>query len=113
MSAEQGASLQRLKRRVMGNQQIRYLAEKPLYPIYNAQKGKCAVTGKDFQTAKDHITPRNKGGTDEYENLILVTETVHKLIHETRPETIAKLLKDCEPNLEKLNELRKQAGNEI
>ena len=60
-----------------------------------------------------HITPRNKGGTDEYENLILVTETVHKLIHATKPETITKYLKDCKPNMEKLNELRKQAGNEI
>lgn len=85
--------------------------------LYNAQKGKCAVTGKEFETTEEihchHITPKNKGGTDEYENLILVTKTVHKLIHATKAETIAKYLEDCEPNLEKLNELRKQAGNEI
>jgi group II intron reverse transcriptase/maturase len=85
--------------------------------LYNAQKGKCAVTGKDFETTEEihchHIKPRNQGGTDEYENLILVTETVHKLIHATRPETISKYLKGCETNIEKLNNLRKQAGNEI
>lgn len=85
--------------------------------LYNAQKGKCAVTGKDFETTEEihchHIKPRNQGGTDEYENLILVTETVHKLIHATRSETISKYLKDCETNIEKLNNLRKQAGNEI
>ena len=46
--------------------------------LYNAQKGKCAVTSKDFEIAEEihchHIKPKNKGGTDEYENLILVTE---------------------------------------
>ena len=85
--------------------------------LYNAQKGKCAVTGREFLTAEEiychHIKPKSKGGTDEYENLILVTETVHKLIHSTKTETIARYLKDCEPNLEKLNNLRKLAGNEI
>ena len=74
--------------------------------LYNAQKGKCAVTGKEFEATEEihccHITPKNKGGTDEYENLILVTETVHRLIHATKTETIAKLLKNCEPNLQKL-----------
>ncbi|MBQ7705152.1 MAG: HNH endonuclease, partial [Selenomonadaceae bacterium] len=45
--------------------------------LYNAQKGKCAVTGKDFEATEEihchHIKPKNQGGTDEYENLILVT----------------------------------------
>ena len=85
--------------------------------LYNAQNGKCAVTGKDFEATEEihchHIKPKNQGGTDEYENLILVTEIVHKLIHASRPETISKYLKDCEPNIEKLNNLRKLAGNEI
>lgn len=94
---------------------IEYVANR--ISLYNAQKGKCAVTGKDFETTEEihchHIKPRNQGGTDEYENLILVTETVHKLIHATRSETISKYLKDCETNIEKLNNLRKQAGNEI
>ena len=85
--------------------------------LYNAQKGKCAVTGEAFTAAEDihchHITPRRLGGTDEYDNLILVTATVHKLIHATKPETIAKYLSDCEPDMRKLNELRQKAGNEI
>jgi len=151
------------KTRYGKSQQLRYLADEPIYPIsyvqhkvplskttttytaetdliniklmqqplygrsieyadnrislYNAQKGKCAVSGKEFEATEElhchHITPKNKGGTDEYENLILVTETVHRLIHAIKPETIAKLLNDCEPNMKKLNELRKNAGNEI
>ncbi|WP_341349517.1 HNH endonuclease [Ruminiclostridium cellobioparum] len=35
-----------------------------------------------------HITPKQNGGGDKYENLILVHETVHKLIHASRAEKI-------------------------
>ena len=64
--------------------------------LYLAQKGKCAVTGEEF-TSKDeihchHKLPKSKGGTDDYHNLILVTETVHKLIHATNAEIIQKYL---------------------
>ena len=108
------------KARYGKSQQLRYLADEPIYPIgyvqhknplskttttytadtdlinaklmqqplygrsieytdnrislYNAQKGKCAVTGKEFEASEEihcnHITPKNKGGTDGYENLI-------------------------------------------
>ena len=55
--------------------------------------------------------PKANGGTDEYSNLILVTEQAHKLIHATVDETTAKYLKLCSPEMEKLNELRKLIGN--
>ena len=85
--------------------------------LYSAQKGKCAVTGEKF-TSKDEINchhkiPKSKGGTDEYENLILVTAPVHKLIHATNAEIIQKYLQTCKPDMRKLNELRKQVGNSI
>ena len=85
--------------------------------LYFAQKGKCAVTGEKFTTAKEihchHKIPKSQGGTDEYENLILVTKIVHKLIHATTAVTVAKNLKICNPDMKKLNELRKLVGNII
>ncbi len=85
--------------------------------LYLAQKGKCAVTGEEF-TSKDeihchHKLPKSKGGTDDYQNLILVTETVHKLIHAKNAEIIQKYLQACKPDMKKLNVLRKQVGNNI
>ncbi len=85
--------------------------------LYLAQKGKCAVTGEEF-TSKDeihchHKLPKSKGGTDDYHNLILVTETVHKLIHAKNAEIIQKYLQACKPDMKKLNVLRKQVGNNI
>ena len=54
------------------------------------------------------------GGTDKYENLILVLEPVHRLIHATDPAVIDKHLKTLsldKDQMKKLNELRKMAGN--
>ncbi len=86
--------------------------------LFSAQFGKCAVTGKEFKAVGDihchHITPRNKGGTDKYEDLVLVLGQVHKLIHATREETINKdlnLLALNKNQLKKLNFYRTKAGN--
>ncbi len=83
--------------------------------LFFAQNGRCAVTGQKFESTEEihchHKIPKSKGGTDEYDNLILVTEPVHKLIHATIDETIAKYLKLCSPDMKKLNELRKLIGN--
>ena len=85
--------------------------------LYSAQKGKCAVTGESFTSTEEihchHKIPKSQGGTDEYQNLILVTATVHKLIHATNTETIQKYLKTCKPDIEKLNVLRQLVGNTI
>ena len=82
-----------------------------------AQKGKYAVTGEEFTSKDDihyhHIIPKSKGGTDDYQNLILVKETVNKLIHATNAEIIQKYLQTCQPDMKKLNVLRKQVGNNI
>ncbi len=55
------------------------------------------------------------GGGDEYANLIIVHERVHKLIHATKSETISAIMQTLQlkpAQLKKLNQLRKQAGNE-
>lgn len=86
--------------------------------LFSAQWGKCAVTGKEFATTKEihchHILPREYGGTDKYDNLILVHEFIHKLIHAKKEETVEKYMKLCNLNksqLKKLNKLRVSIGN--
>ena len=54
------------------------------------------------------------GGTDAYDNLILVLDIIHILIHATEQETIDNRLKEVEldeKSLRKLNALRRKVGN--
>ena len=94
------------------------VVEPHLLSLFCAQYGKCAVTGQVFETLGDihchHKLPKNKGGRDNYQNLIIVRESVHILIHATSESTIAKYLSELSLNkrqLVKLNKLRKEAGN--
>ena len=85
--------------------------------LFAAQYGRCAVTDElllPHNVYCHHKYPKELGGNDNYSNLILVTETVHILIHASLPDTIADLLKTL--NLSamgrtKLNKLRILAGN--
>ncbi|WP_409967717.1 group II intron reverse transcriptase/maturase [Bengtsoniella intestinalis] len=85
--------------------------------LYVGQRGMCGVTGELLQIGNveiHHKKPKHLGGTDEYKNLIMVTEQVHKLIHATTLETIAKYLIRLnldKQSLEKLNKLRVLVGN--
>jgi group II intron reverse transcriptase/maturase len=85
--------------------------------LFCAQYGKCAVTGQMIETPGDihchHKLPRSKGGKDNYQNLIIVREDVHILIHATAQPTIEKylaLLNLSKKQLAKLNKLRVEAG---
>jgi len=86
--------------------------------LFAAQYGKCAVTGEELLPHNvycHHKIPKENGGTDEYGNLTLVTETAHILIHATLPETIHAYLKELRLNkaqTTKLNKLRELAGNQ-
>lgn len=87
--------------------------------LFSAQWGKCAVTGREFQSTEEvhchHKIPKNKGGTDKYENLVLVLEPVHRLIHATSEEAIKAYLGVVNPDkkvLNKINHLREQVGND-
>lgn len=86
--------------------------------LYVGQHGKCAVTGERLEIGKMHChhkKPKHLGGTDEYANLIFVTEEVHKLIHASQPDTIAKYLEILSLNskqMKKVNQLRSLAGLE-
>lgn len=83
--------------------------------LYAAQYGKCAVMGNIMNPHDIHChhkVPTSIGGTDEYTNLVLVTNAVHILIHATATPTIEKHLKLLSPDakqLKKLNQLRELA----
>ena len=85
--------------------------------LFSAQWGKCAVTGKEFVLLEDihchHIIPKKMGGTDKYQNLVLILPAVHKLIHATDPDTIAFYLKVLNldgKQLAKVNRYREKAN---
>lgn len=85
---------------------------------YVAQMGRCSVSGitlnEDMQV--HHIKPKQDGGTDEYNNLTIVSYEIHKLIHATKTDTIRKYLKLVkldEDAMKKLNKLRKSVGNDV
>lgn len=105
----------KLMRQPLGNRSMEYADNR--ISLFCSQWGKCAVTGKPFRSTKEvhchHIKPRHCGGGDEYGNLILVHETIHKLIHATRKDTIMEILevlKLNEKQIQKVNDLRKNAG---
>ncbi|EGS5728043.1 group II intron reverse transcriptase/maturase [Clostridium perfringens] len=84
--------------------------------LYAWQYGRCAVTGIKLNYNDIHChhkIPINKGGTDEYKNLIIVHKDIHRLIHATLPSTILKYISEYKNqiNLNKLNELRNLVGN--
>lgn len=87
--------------------------------LFSAQWGKCAITNQAFTTTEEihchHIKPKTEGGSDKYENLVLVLESVHKLIHATHKDTIRhylEMLKLEKKQLQKLNALREKVGLE-
>lgn len=87
--------------------------------LYSAQYGKCQITGKLFQTLDEihchHKTPKENGGTDKYNNLVLVLKDIHILIHATKKDTIEKygnLFELNKTQVKKLNKLRIRLGNE-
>lgn len=103
---------------------IRYLLENPIkersieyndnrQSLYVAQKGKCYVTGEELDPINMHChhkIPLNKGGTDEYSNLVLVTKQIHVLIHTVKEETLKENLKGLtlsKDKKEKIDKLRK------
>jgi len=86
--------------------------------LYCAQLGKCAVTGRKLEIGDIHChhrKPKHLGGTDKYNNLVIVCEDVHHLIHATNPETIRKYqykLQLCPSQLKTLNKFRSLANVE-
>ena len=83
--------------------------------LFAAQYGKCAVTGLPMEVHDIHChhkMPLSKGGTDAYENLILVSKAIHVIIHASSEITIREYLNPLQlddSKLAKLNKLRTMA----
>ena len=86
--------------------------------LLSAQCGKSAITGIEFQCLEDihchHKLPKQYGGTDKYDNLVIVLPQIHRLIHATDEITIGKylrLLNLDKAQITKLNKYRELARN--
>ena len=85
--------------------------------LYAAQYGRCAVTGRELWLGEIHChhkIPIRMGGSDQYDNLVIVHRDVHILIHAADPTTIKAYLNRIQPDRKasaKINALRVMAGN--
>lgn len=85
--------------------------------LFQAQKGRCAVTQLPLTIGDIHChhkIPISRGGTDKYQNLVLLKTDIHVLVHATQEETISKLIADNNLTVEminRLNKLRQKVGN--
>ncbi|MGN0553157.1 MAG: group II intron reverse transcriptase/maturase [Oscillospiraceae bacterium] len=83
--------------------------------MYVAQAGKCAISDVFLEANQvdcHHKTPKCYGGDDSYQNLIIVSDKIHILIHSNNERTIRKylgMLKLNKRQMNKLNKLRAQA----
>ena len=111
------AVIHMLGNEILSNRSIEYSDNR--ISVYTAQFGRCAVTGKELWIDElhcHHITPVEQGGTDEYRNLVILHEDVHRLIHAVQEDTIAaymNLIKPTAAMLEKINRYRIAAGNAV
>lgn len=87
--------------------------------LYALQYGKCAVLGiiLDYDEIHcHHKTPKQFGGKDNYQNLVILHNDIHKLIHAVKQATIDKYLSKLNLNqkqIKKINSLRKMAHNKL
>ena len=101
-------------RQILYSRSIEYMDNKVL--LYYDQSGKCAITGKKFESIDEihchHIIPVHCGGNDDKNNLILISDMVHRLIHATKHTTIYKYLEALKLNdsqIEQINLYRQSA----
>ena len=91
-----------------GNESVEYNDNR--ISMYVAQAGKCAVSGEFLKVNQidcHHKTPKYYGGNESYENLIIVSDKIHILVHSTNERTIQKYLGMLNLNKKQMNKLNK------
>lgn len=61
---------------------------------YSCSKGKSALSGEYVSVGEyhcHHIKPEKLGGTNDFDNLCVLSETEHKLLHGSNPEILMKM----------------------
>ena len=116
--------------KAVNTSELRYLMENPIQgqsveyndnriSLFVGQYGKCYITEKSLNPSEMHChhkKPRALNGTDEYKNLVLIDEDVHRLVHATKDETIKGYIQKLNLTtkmLEKVNKLRKLANLQV
>ena len=113
LTAVNMSALYHLMNNPAGRQSVEYNDNR--IALFVAQRGKCAVSGWELEANQvdcHHKKPIALGGDDSYQNLIIVSDVVHILIHSRNERTIKKYLEVLKPDkkqLEKLNKLRVMA----
>ena len=61
---------------------------------YSSVKGKSYISG-DYVPVSDyhchHIKPRSIGGTNDFDNLCVLSETEHRILHSHNPELLLEM----------------------
>ncbi len=116
--------------KAVNTSELRYLMENPIQgqsveyndnriSLFVGQYGKCYVTEKPLILSEMHChhkKPKALNGTDEYRNLVLLSDNVHRLVHATKDETIKGYIQKLNLTtkmLEKVNKLRKLAKLQV
>lgn len=116
--------------KAVSTSELRYLIENPIQgqsveyndnriSLFVGQIGKCYITEKPLNPSEMHChhkKPRALNGTDEYKNLVIIEENIHRLVHATKEETIREYIQRLNlttKQLEKVNKLREQANMQV
>lgn len=107
--------LDQLRSGYFGKRSIEYVDNR--ISRFVGQSGKCFITGIRLSTEDVHChhkTPIRYGGSDEYDNLIIVQKEIHRLIHSTNKVRILQSSVDWTiKSKQKFNQLRKHANLEL
>ena len=102
--------LVKLMKSKLPNRSVEYMDNR--LSKFSMQKGLCAVSGLPLTHGLVHChhkTPVSLGGTDRFDNLVVIHKDIHKLIHAVNEEVINKTLSKfnlSEKQIIKLNQLR-------
>ena len=106
--------LENLRRGNFGKRSMEYIDNR--ISKFVGQNGKCYITGIRLSTDEVHChhkIPLKLGGTDEYNNLVIVHKDIHKLIHSNNIKLILQSsINWTVKSKSKFNQLRKQANLE-
>lgn len=65
--------------------------------------GRCEISGIMFLTADEihahHIIPRSSGGSDEFNNLLIVHKDIHTILHTRKEKTVEQMINDLPSKL--------------
>ena len=106
--------LMKLMKEKHTNNSIEYMDNR--ISLYCAQKGKCAITQQPLEFDEIHChhkVPKYLGGTDSYQNLVIIHKDIHIIIHANNSKTIESYRKNHKLDknmIKKINRLRAKLG---